>query len=84
MMVYATTELMAQAEPPSEVAHLLVLAGAHERDAHAAAPGAPGAPDAMDVRLVVARRIEVDHVRNTLDVDSPSGHVGGHQDVDTT
>ena len=40
-----------------------------------------GAPRAMDVRLVILGRIEVDDGRDTVDVDSAGGDVGGHQRV---
>ena len=73
---------MREAEPASELAHFVLLAGADERDADALAPGAAGAPDPMDVGVVVVRRVEVDHVRDAVDVDAPGGDVGGHQRVD--
>ncbi len=36
----------------------------------------------MDVGVVVVRRVEVDHVRDAVDIDAPGGDVGGHQRVD--
>lgn len=75
---------MAQPEPAGELFDLVAILGADERDADALAPSAPGAPDAMDVRLVVAGRIEVDHVRDAVDIDSASGDVGRDKRVDAT
>src|SRR5690606_11164959 len=44
------------------------LLGADERDADPGAPGAARAPDAVDVALAVVGRIELDHVRDAVDV----------------
>ena len=62
----------------------MALGGANEGDPDAAASGATGAPDAVDVGLVVARRVEVDHVRDAVDVDPSRGHVGGDEGVHAT
>jgi hypothetical protein len=43
-----------------------------------------GSTDAVHIRLAVVRRIEVDHVRDSGDVDSPRGDVGGDEHVDGT
>jgi hypothetical protein len=47
-----------------------------ERDARSAATGAAGAADAMDVVVLGARRVEVDDVRDRVDVKAAGGHVG--------
>src|SRR3569832_607537 len=49
-------------------ADVVLLVGEHEGDAVAAAAGTAGAADAVHVALVVLRRIEVDHVRDVLQV----------------
>jgi hypothetical protein len=41
--------------------------------------GAPGAADAVDVVLRHVRQLEVDHVRQLVDVEAAGGDVGGHQ-----
>ena len=46
------------------------------------AAGAAGAADAVDVALAVLGRVEVDDVRDAVDVDAAGGDVGGDQDVD--
>lgn len=53
---------MCEPKPAGELAHLVLLGGAHQRDADALASRPSGAPDPMDVSVVVVRRVEVDHV----------------------
>ena len=50
-----------------------------ERDRDAAGAGARGAADAVHVALGLVRQVEVDHVRDAVDVDAAGGDVGGHQ-----
>ena len=56
-----------------------LLLGQHERDADPAAPGAAGAADAVRVDVGLLRRIEVDHVRDVVDVEPARGDVGGDE-----
>ena len=46
------------------------------------APGAAGAPDAVHVAVAVGGRVEVDDVRDALDVDAARGDVGRDERVD--
>jgi hypothetical protein len=80
-VVRRTPELVTQSEAVRKLAHLVVLAGAHERDTHARPSRPSGATDPVHVGVVVARRVEIDHVRNTGYVDPASCHVGGHQHI---
>src|SRR4051794_2930526 len=57
------------------------LVAVHERDAGAGPPGAGGAPDAGDVALAVLGRVEVDDVRDAVDVKAAGGDVRRHERV---
>ena len=50
-----------------------------QRHADAAAPGPAGAADTVHVALVVLGRVEVDHVRDRIEVEPARGHVGRNQ-----
>src|SRR4051795_3328327 len=75
-------ELAAQAQVGGDAAEVLRLLGAVERDADAAASRAAGAPDAVHVALAVGGRVEVDDVRDAVDVDAARGDVGRDERVD--
>ena len=64
------------AEARGEPADVAALLRQDERDAGAAAARAAGAADAVDVVVVALRRIEVDHVRDVVDVEAAGGNVG--------
>ena len=51
----------------------------HERDPDPAAAGAAGAADAVRVGLGLVRRIEVDDVRDVVDVEPAGCDVGGDE-----
>ncbi len=68
-------ELLAVAESRREPADVRPLLGQHERDAVAAAARAAGAADAVHVVVVALRRVEVDHVRDVVDVEAAGGDV---------
>ncbi|OCC07233.1 hypothetical protein A3Q37_06966 [Streptomyces sp. PTY087I2] len=53
-----------------------------QRDRGALGARAAGAADAVEVGLLVLRRLVVDDVGHTLDVDTARGDVGADQDVD--
>ena len=53
--------------------------GDDERDGFALGAGAAGAADAVHVVLGDVRQVEVDDVRQRLDVEAARGDVGGHQ-----
>src|SRR6478735_1475866 len=63
-------EGVAVAEAAGELGDVRLLLGEDEGDAGAAAAGAAGAADAMHVVLVAVRRVEVDHVRDVVDVEA--------------
>src|SRR6186997_2961125 len=75
----AAGELVAELEGGGDLAHLPRVLAAHERGPHTAAAGAAGPADAVDVALAVGRRVEVDDVRDAVDVDAARGDVRGHQ-----
>lgn len=74
-------ELGVQVQPLRDATHLEPLIGGDERDAFATATGPRRAAHTMNVRLVVRRCIEVDHVRDVLEVQSSGGDVGRHEHV---
>src|SRR5205085_7696242 len=72
-------ELRVVTQPPGDAARLGLLVGQDERDRRAAAAGPAGAAGAVDVALVLVRRIEVDHVRDVVEVEAARGDVGGDE-----
>ncbi len=62
-------------EAGRETADVGALLGKHERDARSAPPGSAGTADAMDIVVVAMRRIEVDHMRDVIDVEAPCGDI---------
>ena len=63
-----------------DVAEQLQLVDADQRDGVAVDAGAAGAADAVDVVLGDHRQLEVDDVRERLDVEAARGDLGGDQD----
>ncbi len=59
-----------------------LLVDAHERDRLSVDAGATGAADPVDVVLGDHRQLEVDDVRELLDVDAARGDVGRDEQVD--
>ncbi len=59
-----------------------MLAWLDERDRDALPAGSTGPADPVDVRVGVRRDIEVDDVRDVLDVESACRHVGRDEDVE--
>ncbi len=62
-----------------DLLELTQLVLAHQGDGLAAAPGTAGATDAVDVILRHLGQLEVDHVGQLIDVETPCGDVGGNQ-----
>src|SRR5512138_204781 len=60
----------------AQVAHLLVV---DQRQRRTRGAGAPGAADAVDVVLGDVRQLEVDHLRQLVDIDAARRDVGRHQ-----
>src|SRR3990172_7132978 len=56
--------------------HILLIS---EADRPAACSGAARTPDTMYIVFRVLGKVVVDHVRPSLDVDAPAGHVRGHE-----
>src|SRR4051812_1181437 len=75
-------ELLAEPQGAGDLAHVARLLGADERDPDPGAPRATGAADPVHVALAVFGRVEVDDVRDAVDVEPAGGHVGGDQAVD--
>ncbi len=67
---------MADAEPSGELTHLVALARADKRHSDSSVASASGSPDAVNVGVMVSWRIEVDHVRDPVDVDPARRDVG--------
>ena len=64
---------------PLDVAQEAVLVDADQRDRLALGAGAAGAADPVHVVLGHVRQLEVDDVRQLVDVDAAGGDVGRHQ-----
>jgi hypothetical protein len=60
-------------------ARLVTFRAGEEGDPRSAAARAPGPPDAVHVGVAVLGRVEVDHVRDPVDVDPARGDVGGDE-----
>jgi hypothetical protein len=71
-----------ESELAGELGDIPVLVGCEERDSDALATGAAGAADTVHVGLAVLGRIEVDHVRDPVYVDSTCCDVCRDQGVD--
>ena len=67
------------AQEPLDLREHRALAGVAERDGLARRAGAPGAADAMDVILRGLRQLEVEDVRDAVDVDAAGRDVGRDQ-----
>ena len=67
------------AEEFFDVAKLRALLAGAEGDGLAFGPGAAGASDAMDVGPGLVGQVEVDDVRDVVDVEAAGGDVAGHQ-----
>lgn len=73
---------VAQSQPTSELTHLVALTSPDEGHPNTTLTSAPRPPNAVDVRLMIGRGIEVDHVRDPVDIDPSGGEVGGDKRVD--
>lgn len=62
-----------------EHADIETLLGKYERHPGAGAAGATGSADAMDIVVGRTGRVEVDHMCDVVDIQSPRGDVGGDQ-----
>ena len=58
------------------------LTGMDKEDGLAFSAGPAGTADPVDIGLVVERNIEVDHMADPFHIQTPGGHIGGHQDVE--
>src|SRR5680860_597433 len=76
-------ELAAELQLAGHDTHLVTLGGADEGHAGTRAAGSRGPTDAMDVVLVVVRRIEVDHVRDAVEIESSCRDVGRDEHIDS-
>src|SRR3954470_15219885 len=72
-----SSELPVEIEVSGHARHIARLIVRDERDADARAAGACGSPDAVDVGLTVVRHVEVDHVRDVVDIEAAGSDVGG-------
>ena len=76
------SELALELEVAGDLRDVGRVLAADVRDADAGAAGAARAADAVHVALAVLRRVEVDDVRDAVDVDAARGDVGGDERVD--
>ena len=72
---------MAEAQPSRELADVALLAAADKRHSHPAVAGASRSTDPVDVCLVIGGWVEVDHMRDALDVDPAGSEVGRDERV---
>src|SRR5215216_2958376 len=70
------------AEPAGDMACLGLLLGKDERGRLSAAPCPTCATCAVHVALVLVWRVEVDYVRDVVQIEPASGHVRGHERPD--
>src|SRR5215212_3348876 len=75
-------ELRVEVEVPGDPADLRRLVAHHEGDAHPSAPRAAGPPDPVYVAVAIRGCVEVDDVRDVVDVESARGDVGRDQGLD--
>ena len=66
-------------EPAGDVARLGLLLGEDERDRLAAASRAASPAGAVNVILVLAWRIEVDHMRDVVEIQAACRDIGGDE-----
>src|SRR6266550_52197 len=85
-MTRSATSSLARKEPacqsrqsPSVAARLGLLIGEDEGDRRAAAARSAGAAGAVNVPLVLVRRVEIDHVRDVVEVEAAGGDIGGDE-----
>ena len=74
-------ELESDLDRPLDVLEQTVFARLDERDRRALAAGATGPADPVDIRVGVGRHVEVDDVRDVLDVEAAGRDVRGDEDV---
>ena len=67
---------------PLKVVDEATLARGDKQHGLPRATGPAGATDAVDVGLAVERHVVVDHQPDAIHIQAPSGHIGGHKDVD--
>ena len=78
------TKFLFDPELAGELLDVPPLIGRQQRDPDALSTGAAGATNPVHVGLTVGGRIEVDHVRDVVDVDPARRDIGRDEDVDRT
>ena len=66
---------------PLDALEQLLFVRRHQRDRLAATAGTAGAADAVNVVFLDVGQLEVDHVRQLVDIQAAGGDIGGHQDA---
>src|SRR3989304_156996 len=61
---------------------MFVFIGTDEGDCLAAGPGPSGSADTVDIILRYMRQIEVDYVRELMDIETARRDIGRHEDLD--
>src|SRR5690606_1260574 len=77
-LVMARQDLVDQGFDGGELVHLV---GGDQRDRLTRGAGAAGTADAVHIVLGDDRQVEVDHLRQVMDIQPARGHVGSHQDL---
>jgi len=75
------SEAVRQPELAGYLTDIATLSGGDQRDPDPVASGAAGPADAVDVGVPVGGRIEVDHVRDPLDVEPARCDIGRDEDI---
>ena len=72
----------ATADEALQRAQLILILWSHKADRLAHRMSTAGAPDAVDIILGVHGKIEINDMRNAIDIDPPRGDIGGHKHSD--
>ena len=82
MLRGCAVQAVLEAESRRELADVVSLCRRDQRDADALRSRAARTADAVNVCLAVGGRIEVDHVRDSADVNPAGRHIRGDERVD--
>ncbi len=69
-------------DQPRDGGEILAVLAGDQREGATIHAGATGAADAVHIVFRMGRHVEIEHMRQTLDVEATRGHVGSDQDAD--
>src|SRR3954468_7480254 len=75
------SELALQRQATGDLPHIVSLPRTDEGDSHAGAAGPAGPADAVHVTVAILGCVEVDHMRDVVDIEAAGRDVCGHQCV---